>query len=115
MRIRCINRRFRDLKAKGKPIREVGEEWEWADPSRVAEINSAGYGVMAEAVEDAPQGAPEPGAEQPAGDAPQTVAELRAMKVASLVALCAAYKVETPDKPKKDDLVAALAERLGLE
>ena len=49
MRLRCINRDFRDLKAEGRPMRRVGDEWE-ADASRLAEINRAGYGAMAEAV-----------------------------------------------------------------
>lgn len=49
MLIRCT-RAFRDLKTAGKPMRKVGEEWE-ATPERLAEINRAGYGVMAEAVE----------------------------------------------------------------
>jgi len=48
MRIRCT-REFRDLSAKGKPLRRVGDEWE-ATASRLAEINSGRYGVMAEAV-----------------------------------------------------------------
>ena len=52
MRIRCINRAFRDLSEDGKPLRRIGDEWE-APASRVAEINSAGYGVMAEEVAEA--------------------------------------------------------------
>ena len=47
MLIRCI-KSFRDLKAKGKPMREVGEVWE-VEPSRLAEINRTKYGLMAEA------------------------------------------------------------------
>ena len=62
MLIRCT-RAFRDLKAAGKPLRAVGEEWE-ADASRLDEINRAGYGVMAEAVE-----AHEEAVETPAGAA----------------------------------------------
>lgn len=46
MRIRCT-REFRDLSAKGKPLRRVGDEWE-ATASRLAEINSGRYGKMAE-------------------------------------------------------------------
>lgn len=56
MRIRCINRPFQDLDAN--EWREVGDEWE-ATPERLADINRAGYGAMAEAV-------PEPVRETPA-------------------------------------------------
>ena len=49
MLIRCV-KEFRDFASKGNQLRKVGEEWE-ATASRLAEINSAGYGVMAEAVE----------------------------------------------------------------
>lgn len=48
MRIRCT-REFRDLSAEGKPIRHVGDEWE-ATASRLSEINSGRYGILAEAV-----------------------------------------------------------------
>ena len=49
MLIRCV-KEFRDFASKGEPLRKVGEEWE-ATPERLAEINRAGYGKMAEAVE----------------------------------------------------------------
>ena len=55
MRIRCT-REFRDLSAEGKPLRRVGDEWE-ATASRLAEINSGRYGVMAEAVRKPARGA----------------------------------------------------------
>ena len=53
MLIRCT-KGFNDLDA-GK-WRSIGEEWE-ADASRLAEINAAGYGAMAEEVRET---APEP-------------------------------------------------------
>ena len=124
MRIRCINRDFRDLKAKPKVMRRVGDEWE-GTPERVAEINSAGYGVMAEAVPDArraPERAPE--APEPANaagraagsvTAPQSVEELEAMTNRELVELCIIEGVETEGRPRKAELVALLAEHFGME
>lgn len=50
MAIRCI-KEFRDLKAEGRPVRRVGDVWE-GGASRAAEINRAGYGVMAEYFEE---------------------------------------------------------------
>jgi hypothetical protein len=126
MLIRCINQDFRDLKADGRPLRKVGDEWE-ATAERVAEINRAGYGIMAEAVQDAPEGGetdesgPEPaeGEERAAeaAEAPHrpTREELEGMTVKQLVELCVLDKVETPSKPRKDQLVDALAARYGLE
>lgn len=126
MLIRCINRGFRDLKADGRPLRKVGDEWE-ATAERVAEINRAGYGIMAEAVQDAPESGetaedgPEPaeGAERAAdaATAPKrpTREELEGMTVKQLVELCVIEKVETPSKPRKDQLVNALAAHYGLE
>ena len=126
MLIRCINTAFRDNATAGRPWRAIGDEWE-ATPERLAEINSAGYGTMAEAVQDAPEGGesaedgPEPaeGAERAAdaATAPQkpTREELEGMTVKQLVELCVLEKVDTPSKPRKDQLVDALAERYGLE
>ena len=57
MLIRCINREFRDLKSKGKPVRKPGDEWE-APPERLAEINRGRYGVMAEPAEPGAEGEP---------------------------------------------------------
>lgn len=126
MLIRCINQDFRDLKADGRPLRKVGDEWE-ATAERVAEINRAGYGIMAEAVQDAPEGGkaaegdPEPAEDEEraaeAAEAPQrpTREELEGMTVKQLVELCVLDKVETPSKPRKDQLVDALAARYGLE
>ena len=126
MLIRCINRDFRDLKAEGRPMRKVGDEWE-ATPERLGEINRAGYGIMAEAVQDAPEDGetaedgPEPEDEgngaSDAAKAPQrpTREKLERMTVKQLVELCVLDKVETPSKPRKDQLVDALAARYGLE
>ena len=123
MLIRCINTAFRDNKTNGRPWRAIGDTWE-GTPERVAEINRAGYGVMAEAVQDAPEDAedgPEPaeGAERAAdaATAPQrpTREELGEMTVKQLVELCVLEKVETPSKPRKDQLVDALAAFYGLE
>lgn len=51
MLIRCI-RAFKDIEA-GK-LRDVGEEWE-ATAERLAAINGAGYGKLAEAVKGEPE------------------------------------------------------------
>lgn len=123
MLIRCINRPFRDLKAKC--LRGIGDEWE-ADASRLAEINRAGYGVMAEAVEGAGTPAEAEGGAKPAktakraaepARAPQapTAEELEGMTVRQLVELCVLERVETPSKPRKDELVSALKSHYGLE
>ncbi len=57
MRIRCL-KGFNDL-SEGK-WRSPGDEWE-AEPSRLAEVNAAGYGQLAEEVrETEPKTAPEP-------------------------------------------------------
>lgn len=125
MLIRCT-RAFRDLKTAGKPMRAVGEEWE-ADASRLDEINRAGYGVMAEAVQDAPEGVeavedvPEPEDEgnvaSDAATAPQrpTREELEGMTVKQLVELCESAGVDAPSKPRKAELVSLLSEYYGLE
>lgn len=114
MLIRCINRPFQDL-AEGV-WREVGDEWE-GTPERVAEINRAGYGVMAEAVpevqeedvqhEDAPE--PAEDVERPAGvaSAPQA-GGLADMTVRQLTELCEERGIPVPSKPRKADLLAAL-------
>lgn len=126
MLIRCINRDFRDLKAEGRPLRRVGEEWE-ATPERLAEINRAGYGVMAEAAPEAAQDAEsdedgrEPArADERAAEAapvPQTPTadELEALTNRELVELCIKNDVETKGRPKHDELVAALKAHFGLE
>lgn len=81
MLIRCINRPFQDLVVG--VWRKVGDEWE-GTPERVAEINRAGYGVMAEAVEptaETPAEQPaEPTAEvaEPTAETPETAPEPRA-------------------------------------
>lgn len=77
MLIRCINRPFQDLAEN--TWREVGDEWE-GTPERVAEINSAGYGVMAEAVETPAEVVAEAPAEavEPPEEPPETAPETRA-------------------------------------
>lgn len=93
MLIRCT-REFRDMKAN--VVRSVGEEWE-ATPERLRAINSAGYGKLAEAVEE--------------GDAP----DIDAMTVRQLVELCIREDVETVGRPKKAELVALLKAHYGME
>lgn len=68
MLIRCI-RAFKDFEA-GR-LRAVGEEWE-ATAERLAAINGAGYGKLAEAVkaEPEPEKAEEPEPEK-AGQMPE--------------------------------------------
>lgn len=65
MLIRCT-RAFRDIGA-GR-LREVGEEWE-ATAERLAAINGAGYGKLAEAVNAEPE--PEKAEEPEPGKAEQ--------------------------------------------
>lgn len=124
MLIRCINTAFRDNATAGRPWRAIGDEWE-ATPERLAAINRAGYGIMAEAVPEAPGGAEHDGDGREPADAtkraawdarrPQSVAELEAMTVRQLVELCVLDGVVTPSKPKKEQLVTLLAEHWGLE
>lgn len=80
MLIRCI-RAFRDTEA-GR-LRDVGEEWE-ATAERLAAINGAGYGKLAEAVkaEPVPEKAeePEPGK---AGQMPEEKTKRNTRKKAS--------------------------------
>ena len=68
------------METAGKPLRKVGEEWE-ADASRLAAINSAGYGVMAE---EAPAEQPEtaPAARKAATSKKGTASRSRARKSA---------------------------------
>lgn len=65
MLIRCT-RAFRDIEA-GR-LRDVGEEWE-ATAERLAAINGAGYGKLAEAVKAEPE--PEKAEEPEPGKAEQ--------------------------------------------
>lgn len=102
MLIRCI-KSFCDLKASGKPIRLEGEVWE-ADAERLAEINAAGYGRLAE---EAP-------AEERQATAP-TAEEIDAMAYAAAVSLCREEGLEVGAHPTKRDAIAALKAHYGLE
>lgn len=126
MRIRCI-KAFRDNRTPGRPWREIGDEWE-ATPERLAAINRAGYGAMAEAVQEGAEPAeaaddaedgrePAEATKRAAGgaSAPQTVEELEAMTVRQLVELCILEGVETKGRPKHAELVAALKAHYGME
>lgn len=90
MAIRCI-KAFRDLKAKGRPMRRVGDVWE-GDASRAAEINRAGYGVMAEYFEEAKR-------------------DWAAMTRVQLLAEAESEGIEVPTKATK----AEIARLLGME
>lgn len=99
MRIRCINRPFRDLAEK--EWREVGDEWE-ATPERLAAINSAGYGAMAEAVEPEPEVEPE--------QEPEPEKDYSEMTRAQLVEKAEERGIEVPSKATKADIIAMLSE-----
>jgi len=85
MRLRCVNRPFRDLSTGTLYV--PGDEFD-GDAAKMERINSAGYGVMAEAVADAP--------------------DYMAMTVAQLREALAERGAEIPTKARKADLVAML-------
>lgn len=92
MRIRCVKRPFVDLVENR--WREVGDEWE-ASAERLADINSAGYGIMAEAVQEEPE---------PAHETP----DLTRMTRAQLLDKAAGRGVEVPARATKADIIEAL-------
>ena len=83
----CVNRPFYDLKAR--TARNVGDRFE-CDEARLAEINSAGYGVMAVEVKR------------------EQAADYAAMTVRELTALIAERGKAVPRRARKADLVAIL-------
>ena len=83
----------------------VGEVFEGTE-AQSCELARRGY---VEFVPGTPPGAPAaPEPELGPEDAP-TLEELEAMTVKQLVELCVENRIETPSKPRKTDLVAALA------
>ena len=109
MLIRCINRPFRDLVADGKPLRKVGDEWE-ATPERLAAINGAGYGVMAEPADEEPSEPSEPSEEEPnepSEEKPWWDGKTRV----ELVEMASEKGIDVPSKATK----AEIAEMLGGE
>ena len=98
---------------KGFKHKNTGRKWKAGDvfegtEAQSCELARRGY---VEFVPGAPPGAePEPApAPAPAAEAAPTRDELEAMTVKQLVALCVENRIETPSKPRKGDLVAALA------
>ena len=89
MLIRCT-RAFRDLKSEGRPLRAVGEVWE-ADEERLAELNRAGYGKLAE---------PAP--------APAEPEDLSKMTKAQLLAVAEVRGVEVENSFTKARIIEAL-------
>lgn len=102
MRLRCVNRAFRDLVTEGKPIRKVGEEWD-APASRLAEINSAGYGIMAEEV----AAKPSPSAEAGVREAKPEVSK---MTKAELLDEAEARGIEVPQGATKAEIAELVGE-----
>ena len=120
MLIRCINRPFRDLVADGKPLRKVGDEWE-ATPERLAAINGAGYGKMAEPAEEEPSEPSEPN--EPSEEKPNEPSEEKPSEPSEekpwwdgktrveLVEMASEKGIDVPSKASK----AEIAEMLGGE
>ena len=123
MLVRCTIE-FRDLKAPGKPMRRVGDEWE-TTPERLHELRCSRYGVLAEESPDRGHEAPpaahsaaKRGETREAVEAPAerpTADELEGMTNRELVELCIKNDVETSGRPKKAELVSALKAFYGLE
>ena len=105
MLIRCV-KPFRDLKAEGRPMRSVGEQWD-ASPERLRELTGGKYGTLAESVQ-----------KRPAADAtgPQSIIpDLSAMTLRQLSELCDAEGVIVRGRRRKADLAAALMEHWETE